>query len=182
MIHFFQKSLKELAFVAIFWSLLQAVTGVESPLVVVLSGSMEPAYFRGDVLLLAKRAEPVVGDIVVFRLPEQDIPVVHRVMQAKHDMQSNQKTYLTKGDNNKVSDESIYKAGGLKRPHLVDNDIVGNVVASIPLVGYATIYMQKALDLIRSPKTTIKSIQQFIIENIIAAGNNIKSSELFIQN
>jgi signal peptidase len=34
------------------WKGLMVVTGSESPIVVVLSGSMEPAFFRGDLLLL----------------------------------------------------------------------------------------------------------------------------------
>jgi hypothetical protein len=34
------------------WKGLMVVTGSESPIVVVLSGSMEPAFFRGDLLFL----------------------------------------------------------------------------------------------------------------------------------
>lgn len=34
------------------WKGLMVVTGSESPIVVVLSGSMEPAFYRGDLLLL----------------------------------------------------------------------------------------------------------------------------------
>jgi signal peptidase len=45
------------------------ITMSESPIVVVLSGSMEPAYFRGDLLFLTNFDEPVeVGDIVVYNL------------------------------------------------------------------------------------------------------------------
>ena len=41
----------------------------ESPIVVVLSGSMEPAYYRGDLLFLTHYNEPVVpGDVVVYEL------------------------------------------------------------------------------------------------------------------
>ena len=41
----------------------------ESPIVVVLSGSMEPAYYRGDLLFLTHYDEPVVpGDVVVYEL------------------------------------------------------------------------------------------------------------------
>uniref|UniRef100_A0A914W1I7 Signal peptidase complex catalytic subunit SEC11 n=1 Tax=Plectus sambesii TaxID=2011161 RepID=A0A914W1I7_9BILA len=34
------------------WKGLMVVTGSESPIVVVLSGSMEPAFYRGDLLFL----------------------------------------------------------------------------------------------------------------------------------
>lgn len=58
-------------------------TGSESPIVVVLSGSMEPAFHRGDLLFLTNfREEPVrVGDIVVFKVDGRDIPIVHRVIK-----------------------------------------------------------------------------------------------------
>lgn len=59
------------------------VTGSESPIVVVLSGSMEPAFHRGDLLFLTNfREEPVrVGEIVVFKVEGRDIPIVHRVLK-----------------------------------------------------------------------------------------------------
>lgn len=55
-------------------------SGCESPIVVVLTGSMEPAFFRGDLLFLTNRTdEPVrAGDITVFELEGRDIPIVHR--------------------------------------------------------------------------------------------------------
>ena len=43
----------------------------ESPIVVVLSGSMEPAYYRGDLLLLTNYDEPIIpGDVVVYSLKD----------------------------------------------------------------------------------------------------------------
>lgn len=57
-------------------------TDSESPIVVVLSGSMEPAFHRGDLLFLTNRDEPVrVGEIVVFKIDGRDIPIVHRVIK-----------------------------------------------------------------------------------------------------
>lgn len=65
------------------WKGLMVVTGSESPIVVVLSGSMEPAFHRGDLLFLTNyREEPVrVGEIVVFKVEGRDIPIVHRVIK-----------------------------------------------------------------------------------------------------
>ena len=59
------------------------VTGSESPIVVVLSGSMEPAFHRGDLLFLTNhREEPIrVGEIVVFKVEGREIPIVHRVIK-----------------------------------------------------------------------------------------------------
>ncbi len=44
---------------------------------------MEPAFHRGDLLLLTNyREEPIrTGDIVVFRIEGRDIPIVHRVIK-----------------------------------------------------------------------------------------------------
>ena len=48
---------------------------------------MEPAFYRGDLLFLVnppnKRYE--TGDITVYRIPGQDIPIVHRVLET-HDV------------------------------------------------------------------------------------------------
>lgn len=44
---------------------------------------MEPAFFRGDLIFLVNpRDTPyVVGDIIVYTIPEEDIPIVHRVIE-----------------------------------------------------------------------------------------------------
>lgn len=65
------------------WKGLIVVTGCESPVVVVLTGSMEPAFFKGDLLLLTNDREQNVlaGDIVVFKISGRDIPIVHRVIK-----------------------------------------------------------------------------------------------------
>ena len=64
------------------WKTLIVVTRSESPVVVVLSGSMEPAFQRGDILFLNNQASPIdVGEIVVFQIEDRDIPIVHRVLK-----------------------------------------------------------------------------------------------------
>lgn len=62
---------------------MMVITGSDSPVVVVLSGSMEPAFYRGDLLLLTNDLEdPVrVGDITVFKVEGREIPIVHRVIK-----------------------------------------------------------------------------------------------------
>src|SRR3989440_11711769 len=65
------------------WKTLSVVADSPSPIVVVLSGSMEPAFQRGDLLFLwnrDKRAE--VGEIVVYNVKGKDIPIVHRVVRS----------------------------------------------------------------------------------------------------
>jgi signal peptidase I len=63
------------------WKGLSVVTNSPSPIVVVLSGSMEPAFQRGDLLFLWNRnfmRETDVGEIVVYNVQGKDIPIVHR--------------------------------------------------------------------------------------------------------
>jgi len=46
------------------------------------SGSMEPAFFRGDILFLSMSSDPIrVGDIAVYKLYMREIPIVHRVLR-----------------------------------------------------------------------------------------------------
>ena len=61
------------------WRGIMLAFNTESPMVVVLSGSMEPSMFRGDILVLIKRREIEIGDVVVFQIESEKIPIVHRI-------------------------------------------------------------------------------------------------------
>ncbi|XP_011503801.1 PREDICTED: signal peptidase complex catalytic subunit SEC11A [Ceratosolen solmsi marchali] len=125
------------------WKGLMVVTGSESPIVVVLSGSMEPAFHRGDLLFLTNNLEePVrVGEIVVFKVEGRQIPIVHRVMKL-HEKGGKNGTvkFLTKGDNNSVDDRGLYVPGQLWLSH---KDVVGRAQGFLPYVGMVTIYMNE---------------------------------------
>lgn len=66
------------------WRGLRFFTGCESPIIVVLSGSMEPAFKRGDILLLNMWGQEDLGsgDIIVFRIEGREIPIVHRILNS----------------------------------------------------------------------------------------------------
>lgn len=75
-------------------------------MVVVLSGSMEPAFYRGDILFLHLGSKPIRnGEIVVFNVEGRDIPIVHRVIRVHERHKSNDLEILTKGDNNYGDDK-----------------------------------------------------------------------------
>ena len=62
----------------------------------VLSGSMEPGYWRGDILFLHMGRKPLrAGEVVVFNLKERDIPIVHRIIKV-HEEESGEIVVLTK--------------------------------------------------------------------------------------
>jgi len=138
------------------WKALGLLTNTESPIVVVLSGSMEPAFYRGDLLFLTNPPHERyhTGDITVYRIPGAEIPIVHRVLET-HDVPINSKKrmsnegsgttgepprkqlLLTKGDNNPVDDIDLYNGmTWLERRH-----IVGKVRGFLPYIGYITIAM-----------------------------------------
>lgn len=121
------------------WKTLILATGSESPVVVVLSGSMEPGFYRGDILFLNMGHKPVrVGEVVVFNLDGRDIPIVHRVIKVHERNAGGKIDILTKGDNNWGDDRALYNKGQLwlNREH-----IMGRVVGFLPYVGQATIIM-----------------------------------------
>uniref|UniRef100_A0AC35TIT7 Signal peptidase complex catalytic subunit SEC11 n=1 Tax=Rhabditophanes sp. KR3021 TaxID=114890 RepID=A0AC35TIT7_9BILA len=121
------------------WKGLMVVTGSESPIVVVLSGSMEPAYFRGDLLTLYHQPKDMiqVGDVTVFKLKDREIPIVHRVIKV-HGNNVNDLKFLTKGDNNQVDDRGLYPPG---QTWLKQKDVTGQPHGFIPFVGMITIIM-----------------------------------------
>jgi signal peptidase len=66
------------------WKGISVITDSPSPIVVVLSGSMEPAFQRGDLLFLWNRnflRDTDVGEVVVYNVKGKDIPIVHRVVR-----------------------------------------------------------------------------------------------------
>ncbi|CAI5755723.1 unnamed protein product [Candida verbasci] len=120
----------------IVWKSLSIIANSHSPIVVVLSGSMEPAFQRGDILFLWNRNNlQKVGDIVVYEIEGKNIPIVHRVMREHHNFEK--QLLLTKGDNNAVDDISLYSK---KQQYLNSKtDLVGTVIGYLPFVGYITI-------------------------------------------
>ncbi|KAI5149118.1 signal peptidase I [Enteropsectra breve] len=103
----------------------------DSPIVSVLSESMEPGYRRGDILFL-KPQEFKSGDIAVYQVYKDSIPIVHRVINKLG------KQLLTKGDNNRVNDIGIYRPG---RRFLEPREMRAGVFGYIPWFGYPSIWI-----------------------------------------
>lgn len=92
--------------------ILAVVLIVAQHLNVVVSGSMEPVFYRGDIVAVEKTnllgiqefnpKDVQVGDIVVYNAKWFNQPVIHRIIDIK---EINGKTvYEIKGDNNNRSD------------------------------------------------------------------------------
>ncbi len=139
------------------WKTLSILANSPSPIVVVLSGSMEPAFQRGDLLFLWNRDQTAeVGEIVVYNVKGKHIPIVHRVVRSYHSPpslpeQSEEEAsapaampktkLLTKGDNNVADDTELYA----RDQSYLDRkeDIIGSVRGYVPAVGYVTIMLSE---------------------------------------
>ena len=96
----------------------------------VLSGSMEPYYHVGSVVIVDKDVSPEeiqVGDPITFRKADSLI-ATHRVIEINTDTQE----FHTKGDANEVEDLAPVPF----------SDLIGKAGISVPLVGYIPLYMR----------------------------------------
>ncbi|RMD40406.1 hypothetical protein DV735_g4732, partial [Chaetothyriales sp. CBS 134920] len=138
------------------WKMLSIISDSPSPIVVVVSGSMEPGFQRGDLLFLWNRdPEPKVGEIVVYNIKGKDMPIVHRIMRSysgghvQLDLTagdggarvSGGRRLLTKGDSNAADDTELYAAG----QRYLDRkaNVIGCVKGYVPTVGYVTLMLSE---------------------------------------
>ena len=113
---------------------------------VVVSGSMEPAFYRGDIVLVEKadflgihefNPEDVqIGDVVVYDAAWYDQPVIHRIINIT-DINGTT-MYMIKGDNNKSPDPYYVKASQIKEKVVT----VGDNLFVIPKVGYLSLWLR----------------------------------------
>ena len=96
---------------------------------VVQSGSMEPTYYKGDLLFVKAQSDYSAGDIVVYQ--SEGILVVHRVIEIDGG------TVTTQGDANNAPD----------KPFDVSS-IKGSVVGRIPGVGYVIDFLKTPLGIL----------------------------------
>ncbi len=116
---------------------------VDNPVAVVISGSMEPVYYRGDIIVIrgVDPSDIQVEDIVVYKRPYQDIPIVHRVVDIIED--NGNLYFLTKGDNNPFED--TYFENGNKLPGVPEHAVLGKSIMRIPKLGYVTIFFKRLI-------------------------------------
>ncbi len=126
--------------------ILQVSFNTESPIVVVVSGSMEPQIHKGDLLFVMGREPENIkngtiidkdGDIIVFNAqglwPSAPIePIVHRVID-KYQV-GDTWYFRTKGDANSIPDAAP----------IPESRVIGVVVGGIPYIGWVKIFLTES--------------------------------------
>lgn len=105
-------------------------------ILVVESGSMQPAIKTGGIVVIKPEKEYKVGDIITFDERSVGVPITHRIFEIKEN--NGHTVYTTKGDANKSDDENL----------LSEKSIIGKVLFSIPYVGYAVDTVKRPLGFI----------------------------------
>eukprot|EP00392_Amoebophrya_sp_AT5.2_P014638 g14799.t1 len=108
------------------WRGLALMTGSEGPVVVVLSGSMEPGFYRGDILVLNMWRE------------ERFMVGPAGIVNAHKERDSGAHAILTKGDNNQVDDRGLYLS---KQNFISKKEVMGRAFGYLPYVGMITILL-----------------------------------------
>lgn len=102
----------------------------------VLTGSMEPTYSVGDVVIVkvTDAAHIAVGDVITFNpSSDSDAYLTHRVTEKEEDYEGTGVTcFRTKGDANDAEDS-----------FLIDEErVIGTVSFSVPKMGYIIRFVQ----------------------------------------
>lgn len=130
--------------------ILQLALNTSAPMVVVVSGSMEPAMYKGDLLFLQGvdpedleegTIEDKDGDVIVYDARglwsgAPDDPIVHRIVDKWEN--SSGWWFITKGDANSHVDgyDEDDHPNGIPIP---EDRVIGKVVGRIPYIGWVKI-------------------------------------------
>lgn len=114
---------------------------------VVVSGSMEPAFYRGDIVVTEgtniygiqefnPESDVHVGDVVVYNATWYSEPVIHRVISEEN--VNGSKYFKIKGDNNNQADPYLVSPSQI-RAKVVN---IGDNLFIIPKIGYVTLFFR----------------------------------------
>lgn len=114
---------------------------------VVVSGSMEPSFYRGDIVATSNvntygiqefnpYTDVKVNDVVVYNAKWYSEPVIHRVIDIQEINGS--KYYIIKGDNNNVQDPYPVSPDQIRSKVLT----IGDTLIIIPKLGFITLWFR----------------------------------------
>ena len=118
---------------------------------VVVSGSMEPVFYRGDVVVIEKsnflgiheidNTKLNVGDIVIYQATWFPEPVIHRII-FKGTSPDGKLYYVTKGDNNPGPDPVVVYPEQVEAKVISLGKNPGQSPLVIPKIGYITLWIR----------------------------------------
>ena len=106
---------------------------------VVASGSMEPTLSQGDLVIVHEETDYEKDDVITFIQEGDNRTTTHRVIEREA------KQFITQGDANNAEDQLI-----------VDEQIFGKVVVTLPLIGYI-------IQFVRTPAGLLVNISLFFL-------------------
>ncbi len=109
----------------IFYIFIGISLGTSTPMFSVVSESMEPTLYVGEMVVIQSVKDYSEGDIVVYM--RGSTPIIHRIID------KTSSGFIIKGDNNPVADPGIIKK----------EQIVGRAVLAFPLLGYPRLFLFK---------------------------------------
>jgi signal peptidase len=139
------------------FAILKVSLKTEIPLVVVISESMEPTIYRGDLLIVQGKAPAEIkngtasdlqGDIIIYDanglwlFRQNSEPIVHRVVGKYLNTTDNKYYFITKGDNNATNPDPDPPGSPLTIA-VPEDRVLGVVVKIIPKVGMAKIWLSE---------------------------------------
>src|SRR5699024_2032677 len=93
----------------------------------VLTGSMEPVYSPGDMVITVPQDSYAVGDVVTFQPISGDPTLItHRIVAYRHG--DDGVSFVTRGDANAYDDQPI-----------IEQQVMGKVLYHVPLVGHVAL-------------------------------------------
>lgn len=102
-------------------------------LLIVESGSMEPAIKTGSVVVVKPVENYGANDIITFEDGKKDRTTTHRVVDTE--VVSGKVYYITKGDANNAEDSK----------KVLESKIIGKVLTSVPYAGYIIAMAKKPI-------------------------------------
>ena len=93
--------------------------------------SLINGFDKGDIMVINGKSDYNVGDVIVFRVPSQSTPIIHRIINETG------VTYSTKGDHNPY--QLVYEKEVNK------SQVIGKAVGKIPVRGWLKLFFFEIL-------------------------------------
>ena len=95
--------------------------------------AMSDGFNKGDIIILKGDGDPSIGDIIVYGIPDQPDPIIHRIVGKQN--QAGHNVYKTKGDHN--CGANPFEA------RIEQGQIIGKSLLRVPWLGWVKLLFMK---------------------------------------